>query len=107
MPAVVEDPEAAWEKALGLLRRRLWGEARAAFHQLAVARPTEKKFRAHMHYARGREHQDDGRHDEARAEWERALNLMPELNAARAAIDQLPEPPKPPGGLLSKLFRKG
>ena len=88
-----------------LLRRKLWSDARQAFHRLAVAAPTEKRYRAHMHYARGREAQEAGRPDEARSELQRALALDPELFAARRALDDLPpEPDK--GGLLSKLFKR-
>jgi hypothetical protein len=93
--------------ALELLRRRLWRDAERALGELAISVPTERKYRAYRHYARGRVAQDDGRLDEARAEWERALRLDPELGPARQAIDALPEDPKPPsGGLLSKLFKR-
>jgi hypothetical protein len=92
--------------ALDMLRRRLWRDAEKALGELAVSVPAEKKYRAYRHYAKGRLAQDDGRLDEARSEWERALRLDPELTAARAAIDSLPEPPKPSGGLLSKLFKR-
>ena len=92
--------------ALDMLRRRLWRDAEKALGELAVSVPAEKKYRAYRHYAKGRVAQDDGRLDEARTEWERALRLDPELGAARAAIDSLPEPPKPSGGLLSKLFKR-
>ncbi|MEZ4368119.1 MAG: tetratricopeptide repeat protein [Kofleriaceae bacterium] len=57
--------------------------------------------------ARGREYQDDGRHDQARAEFQRALELEPDLDAARAALEQLGEPPKKPsGGFFSRLLKK-
>ncbi len=93
--------------ALDLLRRRLWRDAEKALGELAVTVPTERKYRAFRHYARGRMAQDEGRLDEARGEWERALRLDPEHAPSRAAIEQLPEPPKPPsGGLLSKLFKR-
>jgi tetratricopeptide (TPR) repeat protein len=92
--------------ALDLLRRRLWRDAEKALGELAVSVPSEKKYRAYRHYAKGRLAQDDGRLDEARGEWERALRLEPDLAAARAAIESLPEPPKPSGGLLSKLFKR-
>jgi tetratricopeptide (TPR) repeat protein len=99
--------EQRFSAALDLLRRRLWKDAEKALGELAVSHATEKKYRAYRHYARGRMAQDEGRLDEARGEWERALRLEPDLNAARAAIDQLPEPPKPTGGgLLSRLFKR-
>lgn len=108
-PAI--DPAATEEQrfaaALDLLRRRLWKDADKLFGELAVSVPTDRRYRAYRHYARGRMAQDEGRLDEARGEWERALRLEPELTAAKAAIDSLPEPPKPTGGgLLSKLFKR-
>jgi tetratricopeptide (TPR) repeat protein len=102
-PATEEQRFAA---ALELLRRRLWKDAEKALAELAISHPSEKRYRAYRHYARGRIAQDDGRLDAARDEWERALRLDPELAAARAAVDSLPEPPKPSGGLLSKLFKR-
>jgi tetratricopeptide (TPR) repeat protein len=72
--------------ALALLERQRWGEARAAFHQLAVAAPHEPRHRAHMHYARGREALAVGRADEARAELRRALALAPDLAPARRVL---------------------
>ena len=98
--------EQRFTAALDLLRRRLWKDAEKALAELAVSMPAEKKYRAYRHYARGRMAQDEGRLDEARGEWERALRLDPDLAPARAAIDSLPEPPKPSGGLLSKLFKR-
>jgi hypothetical protein len=92
--------------ALEMLRHLVWRDAERAFGELAVAAPADRRYRAYRHYARGRVAQDDGRVAEARAEWERALRLDPELAAARAAIDSLPEPPKPAGGFLSKLFKR-
>jgi tetratricopeptide (TPR) repeat protein len=104
-PAVSEEQRFA--SALELLRRRLWKDAEKALSDLAISHPAEKRYRAYRHYARGRIAQDDGRLDDARGEWERALRLDPELAAAKAAIESLPEPPKPTGGgLLSKLFKR-
>jgi len=101
-----EEP-AQFERGLELLRRRLWTEAEKVFAQLAITVPSDKRYRAHRHYARGRIAQDLGRHDDARSEWERALSLEPSLLAAKVAMDQLPEPEPPkPNGLLSKLFRR-
>jgi hypothetical protein len=109
-PAAPPPPKTEDERfaaVLDLLRRRVWRDAERVLGELAVAVPAERKYRAYRHYARGRVAQDDGRLDEARAEWERALRLDPELAAARAAMDSLPEPPKPTGGgLLSRLFKR-
>ncbi len=97
--------EEAMEPAMDLLRRKLWADARQALLKLAVAHPQEKAFRAYMHYARGRESQDAGKLDEARAEWQRAIGLEPELVAAKRALEELPPEPSG-GGLLGRLFGK-
>ncbi|MCA9678980.1 MAG: tetratricopeptide repeat protein, partial [Myxococcales bacterium] len=97
-------PVGALEAAQDLLRRKLWVDARQAFHELAVSAPGEKSYRAMMHYARGREAQEAGRLDEARAELQRAIALDPDLAVAKRALDDLP--PEPKGGLFSKLFRR-
>ena len=97
-------PDAEWEAALDLMRRKLWNEARQAFQKLAVSMPHEKKYRAHMHLARAREAQDAGKLGEARAELQRALALDPELVPAKRALDDLP--PEPSGGLFKKIFKR-
>jgi tetratricopeptide (TPR) repeat protein len=101
--------EADLEYAMYYLRRKQWSEARKALHALAARNPKEKKYRALLSYARGREAQDGSRRDEARAEFARALQLDPELSVARVALGQVSdeEPPeRPSGGLLSRLFKK-
>jgi tetratricopeptide (TPR) repeat protein len=98
-------PDAEWEAAVDLLRRKLWGDARQAFQKLAVAAPHDRRYRAHMHYARAKEAQDAGRVDEARAELQRALTLDPELQRAKIALGELPEP-DPGGGLFRKIFKR-
>jgi hypothetical protein len=99
--------EETFEQGLDLLRRRLWGDAEKIFAQLAITVPTDKRYRAHRHYARGRIAQDLGRHDDARSEWQRAIGLEPAFMAARSALDQLPEPePTKPQGLFGKIFRR-
>ncbi len=103
-PPPAGDP--AWEAAQELLRRKLWNDARQAFHLLAVAAPADKRPRAHMHYARAREAQDAGRNDEARAELQRALATDPDLAIARRALDDLTPPEPAKGGLFSKLFKR-
>jgi hypothetical protein len=101
--------EADLEVAMHLLRRKNWGEARRTLHALAARNSKEKKYRALLSYARGREAQDAGRHDEARTEFTRALQLDRDLAAAKSALAQITEaepPEKPSGGLLSRLFKK-
>jgi tetratricopeptide (TPR) repeat protein len=102
--------EADLEIATHLLRRKNWTEARRTLHALAARAPKEKRYRALLAYARGREAQDIGRHDEARTEFTRALQLDPDLGVAKAALGQVavadPPPEKPSGGLFSRLFKK-
>lgn len=98
--------EQALEPAMELLRRKLWAEARQALLKLAVADPHEKRYRAYMHYARGRESQEAGKLDEARAEWQRATGIDPDLMVAKRALEDLPTDPPPSGGLIGRLFGK-
>jgi hypothetical protein len=105
-PAAPDSEADRFTRARELLRRRLWGDAERALGDLAVTVPTNKTYRAYRDYARGRLAQDEGRLDEARAAWERALRLDPDLGAARAAIDSLPAEPRPSGGLWSRLFKR-
>jgi tetratricopeptide (TPR) repeat protein len=104
--------EADLEIAMHYIKRKQWSDARKQLHALAARVPADKRYRALLSYARGREQQDDGRHDEARAEFNRALQLDPDLYMAKNALQQLgsvasDEPEKPSGGgLFSRLFRK-
>jgi len=101
--------EADLEIAMHLLRRKQWSEARRTLHALAARNPKEKRHRALLSYARGREAQDANRRDEARTEFVRALQLDPDLGPAKSALAQVSdaEPPeRPTGGLLSRLFKK-
>jgi tetratricopeptide (TPR) repeat protein len=104
--------EADLEIAMHFIKRKQWSDARKQLHALAARVPADKRYRALLSYARGREQQDDGRHDEARAEFNRALQLDPDLYMAKSALQQLgsvssDEPEKPSGGgLFSRLFRK-
>jgi hypothetical protein len=97
--------EQEFEVALDLLRRKLWAEARQAFLKLAAADTNDKRSRAHMHYARGREAEAAGKPEEARAEWQRALALDPDFVRAKTALADLPPPP-PSGGVFSRFFKK-
>jgi hypothetical protein len=98
------------ESAMTLLRRKQWTEARKILHALAARVPAEKRYRALLAYARGREAQDSGRHDDARTEFNRALTLDPDLRIAKEALAQVAEPEpsadRPSGGLFSKFFKK-
>jgi tetratricopeptide (TPR) repeat protein len=97
---------ALFDEASDLCEQGRWGEARRLYHQLAVDNSHVKRYRVHMHYAWGREHQQAGRLEEARAEYRRVLDLDPEFAAAERAVAGLPEPKDKPRGLFSRLFRK-
>lgn len=92
-----------------MLRQGKFSAAKEVFRQLAIESPSTKKFRVYMHYAWGRELQAARRDDDARAEYNRALNLEPDFEPALKSVASLAaETPKPPtgGGILSRFFPK-
>ena len=101
-----QDREKQFEMALAKLMRGECEAARKCFHQLAAECPSEKKYRAYMHYARGREWAAANEHSRAVAEYQRALSLEPELQMARSAMNNLSKKKERGRGLLSKLFGK-
>jgi hypothetical protein len=74
---------------LDLLQRQQWDQARTALHQLSARDPGSKRLRALEAYARGREAQLDRRLDDARVELQDALELDPDLQAAKTALTEL------------------
>jgi hypothetical protein len=74
---------------LDLLQRQQWDQARSALHQLSARDPNSKRVRALECYARGREAQLDRRLDDARVELQDALDLDPDLQAAKTALTEL------------------
>ena len=98
-----------YKNALQLLRSGRASEARAAFHQLAVALPNKKRYRVYMHYAWGREHHLAGRSDAAAAEYRRALTIDPHFELAAQALDEIASNESAAGkmGVLNRLFRRG
>jgi len=74
---------------LDLLQRQQWDQARTALHQLLARDPSSKRIRALEAYARGREAQLDRRLDDARVELQDALELDPDLQAAKTALTEL------------------
>jgi hypothetical protein len=74
---------------LDLLQRQQWDQARTALHQLSARDPGSKRIRALEAYARGREAQLDRRLDDARVELQDALELDPDLQAAKTALTEL------------------
>lgn len=90
----------AFERALELTVRGRFADARGLLQQIAAADPKTKKFRLHMHYVWGLEHEEAGRFDDARAELQRAITIDPEFRRAHEALDRLPGKK----GIFSKLF---
>jgi hypothetical protein len=82
-----EDPEL--RHAMDLLSSKDWNAARLAFHALAAKVPQSRQYRALLCYARGRETQATGRPDDAMMEFQRALQLDPDLQLAKDAIREL------------------
>jgi Tfp pilus assembly protein PilF len=105
-PAAEFDEDVSLRLAMEFMGRRQWADAKQAFLQLASKVPTNKRYRAMLAVARGRGYQDENRHDDARAEFRRATELDPSLDAARAALEQLGEPEKKSGGLFGRLLKK-
>jgi hypothetical protein len=83
------DENAALQNAMNLLSSKDWGAARSAFHALAAKVPQSRRYRALLCYARGRETQAIGRADDALLEFQRALQLDPDLELAKDAIREV------------------
>ena len=83
------DERAALREALMLLNDQSWSEARQALSTLATKVPQSKNYRALLGYARGREAQAAGRADEAALEFQRALELDPQLTMAKQALAEV------------------
>lgn len=83
------DERAAVREALMLLNDQSWSEARQALSTLAAKVPQSKNYRALLGYARGREAQTAGRTDEAALEYQRALELDPQLAMAKQALAEV------------------
>jgi hypothetical protein len=83
------DERAAHREALILLNDQNWSQARQVLHNLAARVPQSKTYRALLGYARGREAQVAGRTDDAALEYQRALQLDPDLAMAKAALAEV------------------
>jgi hypothetical protein len=83
------DERAALRESLMLLNEQNWSGARQVLHNLAARVPASKNYRALLGYARGREAQVAGRIDDASLEFQRALQLDPELALAKAALAEV------------------
>lgn len=106
-PSDAQLQESQFTAAIAQLDLGKFSEAAVSFKKLAVARPTDKRYRMHMHYCQGKYHQAAGRHSEARSEYQRALGIDASFSLAHKAMATLPQDPdKKKTGLLSRLFRK-
>lgn len=74
---------------LDLLAKRQWEAARTQLDALAARHPGATRPQALQAYARGRRAQLEQRLDEARIELDRALQLDPDLQPAKAALAEL------------------
>tara|TARA_R110002096_G_scaffold44526_5_gene120082 strand:- start:13068 stop:13934 length:867 start_codon:yes stop_codon:yes gene_type:complete len=98
--------EAEFEKALKIMQSGNFAAAATAFKAVAVSRPSEKRYRLHMHYAQGRMLQSTGKVDEARSEYKRCLGLDASFVLAHESMASLPKEGKKKGSFMSKLFGK-
>jgi hypothetical protein len=80
------DEQRALAEVQTMMQARQWGAARQAMHSLAARVPQSRSYRALLCYARGREAQQAGRSDDAALEFQRALQLDPDLAVAKQAL---------------------
>ncbi len=87
--------------------------ARTALRTLVAESPSDRRFRAHLHYVTGRMHESAGRLAEAVAEYDSALRFDADLELARESRDLLTRKPsrgEPEGdggaGRFGRWFRK-
>ncbi|NVB82187.1 MAG: hypothetical protein HOV81_27650, partial [Kofleriaceae bacterium] len=83
------DERLALREALMSLHEKNWSAAKTALSTLAVKVPHSKQYRSLLCYARGREADAAGHGDEALLEYQRALELDPQLELAKQAMAEL------------------
>jgi hypothetical protein len=88
-PPAPFDERTAYNDALALLNKQQWSSARIALHTLAARVPQSRTYRALLCYSRGREAVAAGRVDDAAQEYQRALQLDPELAQAKQALAEI------------------
>jgi len=86
---VVFDEQAAFREAVALLAGESWTQAREALHALAVRLPQSRQYRALLCYARGKEAQAAGKPEDAVLEFQRALQLDPDLTPAKQGLPEV------------------
>ncbi len=85
----VFDEQAAFKDAVALLAAESWTPARLALHALAVRVPQSRQYRALLCYARGKEAQVAGKLEDAVLEFQRALQLDPDLVPAKQGLSEV------------------
>jgi hypothetical protein len=83
------DETASLDEAVAFMEQRNWTAARVSLHALAAKVPQSKQYRALLCYSRGREAHAAGRTDEALLEYQRALQLDPDLAQVKQAVAEL------------------
>jgi tetratricopeptide (TPR) repeat protein len=94
-----------FEAALAELRQGRLPSARAALRTLVAEAPSDRRFRAYLHYVTGRMHESAGRAAEAVVEYDRALGFDPDLEAVRRSREGLTGNASRGGG-PNRWFRK-
>jgi hypothetical protein len=87
--APVFDERIELQQVMDALAQKNWGAAKALLNGLAVRVPASKQYRALLAYTRGREAQGAGRGEDAVMEFQRALQLDPDLQQAKSAMAEL------------------
>jgi hypothetical protein len=102
-----------FQGALADLERGRLPSARSTLRTLVAECPSDRRYRAHLHYVTGRMHESAGRVAEAVVEFDRALGFDPDLELARASRELLTNKPsrgEPDGGggagRMGRWFRK-
>jgi hypothetical protein len=85
----VFDERVELQQVLDALGQKNWGAAKALLNGLAARVPASKQYRALLAYTRGREAQAAGRGEDAVMEFQRALQLDPDLQQAKSAMAEL------------------
>ncbi len=88
-PTAAFDERAELQLVLDALAAKNWGAAKGLLNGLAARVPTAKKYRALIAYTRGREAQTANRGEDAAQEFQRALQLDPDLQQAKSALAEL------------------
>ena len=88
-PTSAFDERAELQLVHDALGQKNWGAAKALLNGLAARVPTSKPYRALIAYTRGREAQAANRGEDAAQEFQRALQLDPDLQPAKSALAEL------------------